>query len=268
MRDEQLFLLQVADIAPLGTGIIGRSFSHVARTGSTNDDLKAQARAGAPEGLVLSADEQTSGRGRRGRSWSAPAGSSLLLSVLLRPVWLLPAASFCLTIMAAVACAEAVEAVAPVRVGLKWPNDLEIDGLKSGGILIETEITAGDMQWAIAGIGINVNWDPASLPEFALSATSLARAAGGPVSRLELLRAIIARLDERYARLRVGAQTELFEAWKARLTSLGRSVHVEHAGHAFDGHTEDVTASGALIVRDLDGTRHELTAGDVTVRPR
>ncbi len=268
MRDEQLFQLQVADIAPLGTGIIGRSFSHVARTGSTNDDLKAQARAGAPEGLVLSADEQTSGRGRRGRSWSAPAGSSLLLSVLLRPVWLLPEASFCLTIMAAVACAEAVEAVAPVRVGLKWPNDLEIDGLKSGGILIETEITAGDMQWAIAGIGININWDPASLPELALSATSLARAAGGPVSRLELLRAIIARLDERYARLRVGAQTELFEAWKARLTSLGRSVHVEHAGHAFDGHTEDVTASGALIVRDLDGTQHELTAGDVTVRPR
>ena len=104
--------LQVA-ASQAGTRIVGHMFEHVVRTGSTNDDLKRRARDGAPEGLALSADEQTSGRGRRGRSWLAPPGSSLLLSILLRPTWLAPTDAFLLTILGAVSGAEAVEASFP-----------------------------------------------------------------------------------------------------------------------------------------------------------
>ena len=253
-------------ISTLETRTIGQPFRHVQRTGSTNDDLKQAARDGAPEGLVLSADEQTQGRGRRGRSWRAPPGSSLLVSALLRPTWLPPADAFYLTILATVACAEAIARVADVPVELKWPNDLEAAGLKLGGILVETEIAGGTIRWAVAGMGINVNWDPASVPELATTATSLASVAGRPISRAELLRTLILGLDDRYTRLRAGAKTELFEAWRARLTTLGRGVRVERAGRTFDGIAEEVTARGALIVRDRTGGRHELAAGEVTIR--
>ena len=250
----------------LGTRVVGREFRHVRSTGSTNDDLKELARAGAPEGLVLSADEQTQGRGRRGRRWSAPPGSSLLCSTLFRPVWLPPADGFYLTIMAAVACAEAVEATAPVLVDVKWPNDLQIMGLKLGGILVETELAGGAFQWAVIGIGLNVNWDPATIPELSATATSLSSAVGRPISRAQLLVALLRRLDAHYAQLEVGAREPLFDAWRGRLTLLGHSVRVETPTGLIEGVAEDVTTGGSLIVRDRASTRHELAAGEVTVR--
>ncbi len=267
MRDDLERELQRGGLlAAPGTRVVGHPVHYVRSTGSTNDDLKELARAGAPEGLVLTTDEQTRGRGRRGRTWSAPAGSSLLASTLLRPVWLPPADGFYLTIMAAVAAAEAVEEIASVPVELKWPNDLEIGGLKLGGILVETEITGGAIQWAVAGIGLNANWDPASIPELATTATTLASATGRPISRAELLLALLRRLDDHYLRLRAGAREALFDAWRRRLTTIGRVVRAETPGGALEGVAEDVTLTGALVVRDSAGTRHEFTAGDVTVR--
>ena len=253
-------------LSRLGTRIIGHDFRHVPSTGSTNDDLKELARAGAPEGLVLSADEQTQGRGRRGRRWSAPPGSSLLCSTLLRPSWLPPADGFYLTIMAAVACAEAVEATAPVLVEVKWPNDLQIMGLKLGGILVETEIARRSFQWAVAGIGLNVNWDPSTIPELSATATSLSSAVGRPISRAQLLVALLRRVDAHYAQLEAEGREPLFDAWRERLTLLDHVVRAETPAGVLEGVAEDVTAGGSLIVRDRAGTRHELTAGEVTVR--
>ena len=250
----------------LTTGVIGREIRHVAQTGSTNEDLKALARTGAAEGLLLSADEQTQGRGRRGRTWSAPPGSSLLTSTLLRPTWLPPSEGFYLTMLAAVAGAEAVEEATALRVDLKWPNDLEIAGRKLGGILVEAEITSGQLAWAVVGIGLNVNWDPATDGELAATATSLAMALGAPVSRVHLLRHLIARLDDRYTRLRSGQRQRLFDDWRSRLATVGQPVRAETAGTLVEGVAEGVTTSGALVVRDAAGAEHELTAGDVTVR--
>ena len=250
----------------LTTGVIGREIRHVAQTGSTNEDLKALAHAGAAEGLLLSADEQTQGRGRRGRTWSAPPGSSLLTSTLLRPTWLPPSEGFYLTMLAAVASAEAIEEATTLRVDLKWPNDLEIEGRKLGGILVETEVTSGQLAWAVVGIGLNVNWDPAAVAELAATGTSLAVALGESVSRAHLLQSLIARLDDRYTRLRAGQRQRLFDDWRSRLATVGQPVQAEAAGTLVEGVAEGVTASGALVMRDAAGARHELIAGDVTVR--
>ena len=255
-----------ATVASLGTRVVGREFHHVERTGSTNEDLKRRARAGAPEGLVLSADEQTEGRGRRGRTWVAPPGSSLLLSILLRPAWLPPIDGFFLTILGAVAGAEAVEQSTGLAAELKWPNDLELGGRKIGGILAETEVGGAVLQWTVIGIGLNVNWDPSGLPEIAMTATSLSRAAGRELPRAPLLRALLQRLDHWYLELRAGRRDRLFDAWRRRLTTLGQTVSVDRAGATIHGVAEGVTAQGALLVRDHAGTTHELTAGEVTVR--
>ncbi len=252
--------------AGLATHVVGRELRYVARTGSTNDDLKLLARAGASEGLVLVADEQTQGRGRRGRSWTAPAGSSLLSSTLLRPLWLPPTDAFYLTILAAVAGTEAIEEVTALQTDVKWPNDLLLHERKLGGVLVEAESGEGILPWAIIGIGLNVNWDTTSVPGLDTSAIALASGVGRPVARSGLLSALIRHLDDRYVRLRGGERLRLFEDWRTRLTTVGRDVQIEVGGTTIEGHAEGVTPKGALIVRDRAGTRHELTAGDVTVR--
>ena len=252
----------------LNTRVMGRPLRYVSRTGSTNEDLKALAQTGASEGYVLVAGEQTRGRGRRGRLWSAPPGTSLLTSTLLRPSWLPPADGFFLTMVAGLAAAEAVEEVAAIPVELKWPNDLQIGGLKLGGILVESEIAESAFQWAIVGIGLNVNWSPESIPELAGRATALSSTLGRPISRPDLLRALLQRMEHHYLRLRSGARSTLFDAWRERLTTIGREVRVERSGHWLEGVAEDVSPTGALIVRDERGVLHTLNAGDVTVRSR
>lgn len=251
--------------AQLGTTIIGRELRFLPSVGSTNDLLKDAARAGAAEGLVLVTDEQTTGRGRRGRSWTAPAGSSLLLSILLRPGWLPASDAFLLTMLAAVAAAEALEHCG-ATVGLKWPNDLQIAGRKLGGILVETELRDDRIDWTVLGCGINVNWDPRDDPALATTATSLRLALGRPVERRALLTALLQRLDQHYLALRRGARTALSAAWRARLTMLGQPVRVETPGGVLEGVAEDVTHAGVLLVRTADGVCHPITAGDVTLR--
>src|SRR5262249_38484749 len=131
----------------LATAIVGRPLLRYAQVGSTNDLAKQRARAGEAEGLVILAEEQTAGRGRQGRGWAAPPGSGLLLSLLLRPAWLPPGDAFLLMMLAGVALCEAVEQVAPLRAGLKWPNDLLLPAgpgaqaptHKAAGILSELE---------------------------------------------------------------------------------------------------------------------------------
>jgi BirA family biotin operon repressor/biotin-[acetyl-CoA-carboxylase] ligase len=256
----------------LGTGVVGRALEYRAQVGSTNDLVRAAAQAGAEEGLVIVAEEQLSGRGRQGRGWSAPPGSSLLLSVLLRPLWLAPEASFALTMLAGVALCEAAEAVAPLRAALKWPNDLMLPapdaaGLrKAAGVLSEVCLEREQLAWVAVGMGLNVNWTPAGQidgRDLALAATSLSAAAGAPIDRRALLGALLGRLDERYAALRLGRREELLGAWRSRLETLGRRVQVRLPQTTLEGFAEGVDPSGALLLRDADGRLHIVTAGDV-----
>jgi BirA family biotin operon repressor/biotin-[acetyl-CoA-carboxylase] ligase len=258
----------------LATTIIGRPLLRYAQVGSTNDLVKQRARAGDTEGLVILAEEQTAGRGRQGRGWAAPPGSSLLMSLLLRPAWLPPGDAFLLMMLAGVALCEAVEQVAPLHTGLKWPNDLllpaEPDAQtpthKAAGILSEFEVADHQIAWVVIGMGVNINWRPAGVVDgrdLRQVATSLAAAAGHPVDRAALLRALLERLDARYAALRQGRREELFSAWRSRLAMLGQTVRVRLPNGDLHGVAEGVDPSGALLLRDAGGELRTILAGDV-----
>jgi BirA family biotin operon repressor/biotin-[acetyl-CoA-carboxylase] ligase len=224
---------------------------------STNRLLLDEARAGAPEGLVAVADHQTAGRGRLDRTWEAPPGSSLLVSVLLRPA-LEPEAVHWVVMAAALALADAVGEVAGFTPELKWPNDLVVADRKLAGLLAEREPGSGDVRPAvIVGAGVNVNWT-AFPPELAGLATACNREAGGDVDREALLEHYLDRLGHR-----LDAIDAVPSDYRARLATIGRRVRVEQASGAITGVAVDVRDAGELIVRDDDGDAHVITAADV-----
>ena len=162
---------------------------HLDETGSTNDRARELALGGAPHGTVVVAEHQSAGRGRQGRTWSAPPGRALTLSVLVRSQ---QARMELLPLAVALAVCEACEAAAPVSCQIKWPNDVWIDGRKVAGILIEARPQEG---WAVLGIGLNVDTAEDELePELRETATSLRIATGGPVDREAALGALFDRL--------------------------------------------------------------------------
>src|SRR5581483_6175133 len=226
---------------------------------STNRYLLDEARAGAPEGLVAVADHQDAGRGRMNRTWTAPPGSSLLVSVLLGPA-IATERLMLVTMAAGVALAEAVEHTCGFPVGLKWPNDLVVDDRKLAGLLSEVDLPVGGerVPAVVVGAGCNVNWEGFP-PELEGSATACNLEAGHPVDRDLLLEAYLDRL---------AAHAAAFDAVPAvsreRLTTVGRSVRVELAGGgAVEGVATGVDATGRLVVVDRAGRHHELAAGDV-----
>ncbi len=252
--------------------LVGRRFgelSWVERTGSTNTDLLAAARAGAPE-QVLVADEQTAGRGRLGRTWSAPPGASLLCSVLVReprPV----VEGALITIALGLAARTAVARTAGVDLGLKWPNDLVAVGAgsdggdrKVAGMLAESVVEGDRLVAVVAGIGINVDW-PDELPaDLAGIATSLRHLTGRAPDRAELLVELLVDLEDRLA----ASAVDLLAAYRAASATIGRSVRVEDSSGAWSGRAVGVDEHGALEVELADGTRRTVHAADVThLRP-
>jgi BirA family biotin operon repressor/biotin-[acetyl-CoA-carboxylase] ligase len=259
--------LAAAVITPGG---LWRAVDVAEQTGSTNSDLLAHAAGGAPEGLVLAAEEQVAGRGRLGRSWVAPPRSSLMFSMLLRPAvprdrlgWL--------PLLAGVAAAEAVRAAAGPRVELKWPNDLLAPGPeggpgKLGGILAEA---TGDA--VVVGIGLNVSTEAGELPPpgpGALPATSLRLAGAGPLDRGELLAAILAAVDRWYRSWTAARGDAERSGLRASYTSLcatvGRQVRAEMPGdRVLSGRAGGVDQDGRLLVVTPSGGAVPIAAGDI-----
>lgn len=232
--------------------MIGRPRVHHRLTDSTNERAKELAAAGAPHGTLVTAGEQSAGRGRQGRVWTAPPGKALLMSVVLRDLGpgheLVPLA-------AAVAVCEACEAVAPsVGCAIKWPNDVWIDRRKAAGILVEGRPQQG---WMVLGIGLNVATGAEEFPEeLHETATSLA-AAGATASVDDVLAALLPALHRR-----VGGDPDLvLGAWRARDALLGERVSWDGG----DGTAQGVTDSGDLVV-DTDSGQVELSAGEVHLR--
>lgn len=233
---------------------------------STNDYVAREAQAGAPEGLVALADHQEAGRGRRGRRWDAPRGSSLLVSILLRPD--LPARRLhLLGAVAALSAADACGAVAGVEARLKWPNDLVVAGRKLGGVLVETELSKGRVRAAVVGIGLNVWWPQGLASELADEATTLGQLTGKEVPRPALLVTLLEGLEARYAELErpCGPEAQL-DDYRGRCDTLGRLVRVELSGgsppRSFTGIAVDVDAEGHLVVEDR-GRPVAVAAADV-----
>ena len=272
----------------LDTQFVGRNPVYLPTVGSTNDEARRLAQAGAPEGTLVIADCQTAGRGRLDRRWEAPPGSSLLLSLLFRPP-LAPHQVQQLTMVCGLAVVDAIEAETGLRAGLKWPNDVLIGEAKAGGILTEIVLAGQQVDYAVVGIGLNVNLDPGHLPPNLLTAaTSLSHQLGRPVARLPLLWALLRATETRYLALKAGHSPQA--EWAARLVTLGRPVTVtvpdggrggpagpvqeegDHRGSplreggVMEGVAEGVDANGALLVRLGDGRLETVVAGDVTLR--
>ncbi len=226
----------------------------LATAGSTNDEAAARARTGAAEGLVVLAERQLAGRGRRGAAWHSPPGEALAFSIVVRPA---EPKSFWprLALVAGVAVAEALESMG-LRPGIKWPNDLWLGGKKVAGILVE----AG-ADFAIVGIGLNIN--TADFPEaLAEIATSLRIETGRECDRAEVLAAIIARFA--VLRGRIGEDfPEIVTGVATRCVLTGRRVTLTTGGRAKSGTVEGIGSGGELLLRTDDGLERLIQADDV-----
>jgi BirA family transcriptional regulator, biotin operon repressor / biotin---[acetyl-CoA-carboxylase] ligase len=246
-------------------GALWRRIDVRAETGSTNADVAAAAQRGEPEGLVVVAEQQVAGRGRRDRQWVSPPRAGLTLSVLLRPGEAVAAKTWgWLPLLAGVALRQAVQRRAAVDASLKWPNDLLIGDAKCAGILAEV---IGDA--VVLGIGLNVTTRPDELPPTAgPAATSLRIAGARDIDRDPLLRALLRGLAEWYGGWReAGGDAEmcgLLSAYRAACATLGRGVTVRlPAGAELVGTATTVDRDGQLVIRTVEGLDRRVSAGEV-----
>jgi BirA family transcriptional regulator, biotin operon repressor / biotin---[acetyl-CoA-carboxylase] ligase len=247
--------------ALLRTQNFGRNLIFESSVGSTMDVAREAALHGAAEGTVSCADEQTAGRGRLGRSWVTPPAVNLASTLVLRP----PASLLReIAMMAPLAVCHAVQDVAGLRPGIKWPNDVLVGTKKLAGVLIESDVTDAQGPYALVGAGINVNFDPRRYEEIRDIATSIKAETGSDGDREALLAAYLLHFEEIYAAAKAGESP--FGRWRERLVTLGQGVHAVWDGGTADGIAEDVGEDGALIVRTADGRAITLEAADVTLR--
>ncbi len=252
----------------LRTRRFGRQIEYRESVGSTNDLAKQLARSGAPEGLLVVADEQTTGKGRLGRSWCTPKGSAIAMSLLLRPP-LPPYLAPRITLVAAVAVSDAVRAVTGLPASIKWPNDLQLHGRKFCGILTEMEAEIERVAFVVCGMGINVNLRRAEMPaEFRETATSLMEEAGRRVDRAPVIRETMARFEELYDELLAGRFDRVLDRWRTLSVTLGRPVRALSVTGApiVEGIAEDVDEEGALLIRLPGGGLQRVVAGEVSLR--
>ncbi len=241
--------------------IIGRKILRYGQVQSTNDLARDAAENGEREGLVISAQEQLAGRGRMGRQWIVPRGTSLQFSILLRPP-LAPQHATRLMPMAGLAIANTLERELNLQPTLKWPNDVLLNGKKVAGILTESSMQGDTLAYVILGIGLNVNYTMRAYPELAPFATTLQDVLGHPFELARLEDALLHELDALYVRVLEGES--LLGEYRARLKMLGQPIRVRQHDTIIEGIVEDVDEDGALILKQGDA-RVKLFAGDVTI---
>jgi len=247
----------------LTTKTFGRPLYLLAQTASTNDVAKNLAQRGAPEGLVVLAEQQTHGRGRQGRTFVSPAGVGIYLSLVVRPQ-ADPTRLPPLTLMVAVATATAIAEVGTLPIRLKWPNDVEIDGKKVAGILTEAIIHPWGPPSVVIGIGINVNTALAQFPPaLQLRVTSLALATGHAVSRHQLIARLLAHLESLYHTFQQVGIAPILPQWLHYGQIVGRRVRFSEASSVREGTVIGLQEDGALQVQTADGPCQRVISGDV-----
>lgn len=247
--------------------LLGREIICLDSVDSTNSEVKRRAAGGAPEGLVILADEQTGGRGRRGNSFQSLKNKGLYCSVLLRPRVPLEELSK-LTAWTAVAVCRGLERCCGLEAGIKWTNDIVVKGRKLCGILTEMEVEAesGAPGAVVVGIGINIGQTSEDFgPELQESATSLRQELGREVRRAEVAARLLQAMDEMYASF-PGAGTEYLDEYRRRCVTLGREVFLEKGGQRVKAFARDLREDFALLCQGEGGEVFPVTAGEVSVR--
>ncbi|MFH0932816.1 MAG: biotin--[acetyl-CoA-carboxylase] ligase [Nitrospirota bacterium] len=246
-------------------GSIGRKIFFYETIDSTNTVATGLAEKGEVEGAVVISDCQNKGRGRLGRHWVSPPGANIYMSVLLRPDIELRNATL-LTIMAAVACTVALRRVTDLTVTIKWPNDLIVSDKKLGGILTEMRITRKKIEYAITGIGINVNMDSDVLPDAIKEVATSAKMETGKLhSRTEIITEILNEINHWYSILKEKRRRELLTQWKQLTSTLGRKVKIILGKETLTGLAESIDDEGMLILRLPSGALRVIRDGDLTI---
>ncbi|MDA8095961.1 MAG: biotin--[acetyl-CoA-carboxylase] ligase [Desulforudis sp.] len=252
-------------VTGLDTLFCGQVYHHHLSLPSTNTTAQELARAGAPEGTVVLAEEQTGGRGRLSRAWVSPLGG-LWFSIILRPT-VLPARAPEITFLAAVACVQAFERYPGVDVGIKWPNDLVWRDRKLGGILTELSGEFDRVNHVVLGVGINVNLNEDDFPPgLRAVTTSVSAITGFPVSRRRLLRELLVSLEHWYRVWLADGFSPVVEAWKRMHSWLDRPVRVVNVEGEWTGIAVGIDDDGALLLKTDNGLTKRIIAGDVLLR--
>lgn len=257
--------------AELGTGIIGKNIQYFDEVDSTNARAKAIASESA-DGTVVVAGRQTSGRGRLGRNWESPEGTGIYLSVIIKPD-IPPEEVQLITLAASVAVVGAFKEAAGIDAGIKWPNDIVLDGKKVCGILTEMSSEMERVNHIVLGIGINFSQKQEDFPEelhdkaVSIVHYLLKTKPSAVVCRKSVLaRAVLVKLDGLYKMLLDGKKQEIIDLWKSMSATLGRDVKATGRDASYTGKAIDITGDGRLVIMCEDGTRRELLSGEVSVR--
>lgn len=239
-----------------------------AETDSTNQRAIELGAGGSAGGIAVFAERQTAGRGRFGRHWESAAHLGLWFSILLRPE--LPIESWSrLTTWAAVVVADAIEAATGLSVAVKWPNDLEINGRKLAGILIEMQTDRAGQHFAVAGIGVNVNHAAEDFPEeLQARATSLRLASRRSIDRAELAAAILRTMNDRAAEIHDATFPKLLAEATRRSSLLGKQVALQTAAERIEGYAEGLAPDGRLLIRLPNGALEVFGSGEATILSR
>jgi BirA family biotin operon repressor/biotin-[acetyl-CoA-carboxylase] ligase len=232
---------------------------------STNTLAKELAVEGAPEGTLVLTEEQSRGRGRRGRQWLSPGYVNLLFSVVLRPV-LEPDDAFVLTMILALAALWAVKNKTGVKAGIKWPNDIYVNRKKLAGILTELSLRHGKTDHVVLGLGLNVNWRPEQDKGLMNPATSIFLETGKQVCRDDLLVGILQVFERYYSQFLGGEIEHFYRQWNRHSVLLGHGVEIHSDDGIIEGKAVAIDRRGALILEEDAGTRTRIVSGDASVR--
>ena len=252
--------------AGLDTATIGKTIFCFAETDSTNQLAFKLAEEGAVDGTVIIADAQTRGKGRLGREWASPPGVNVYCSVILRPP-IPPVSAYQLTFLSAVAVARAIESTTPLSTGIKWPNDILVNGRKIAGLLNEMSAETEKVNFVILGIGINVNMRRDQFPAILRHpASSLTLEGNGEINRIAFIRALLSELDLLYQQYLIEGDEPIRKEWLTRCNMVGRAVRVSCRDTVISGVVTGVDGNGALLVRLPDGREEQVLSGDVTLQ--
>ncbi|HBA68530.1 MAG TPA: biotin--[acetyl-CoA-carboxylase] ligase [Lachnospiraceae bacterium] len=242
----------------------GKNIYYYEETGSTNTDAKRFGEEGAAHGTVVVADKQNAGKGRRGRAWQSPGGKDIYFTILLRPEFVPDKASG-LTLVMALSVAQAIESCG-LEAGIKWPNDVVLNGKKICGILTEMNVETDYIQYVVIGVGINVNLDvmPEEIKE---TATSILLESGKKMARAKLLQGVLERFEENYERYEKDLSlANMMEEYNGYLVNRNRQVRVLDPKGEYEGTARGINEYGELLVETGDGQTVAVYAGEVSVR--
>ncbi len=252
-------LLSYEILSGLGTKIIGRNIIVMDTVTSTMDEAFRLGMENCTEGTVVCAEAQSKGRGRLGRGWTSPKAKGLYFSFVLRPS--LPLNQLAqLTLMSAVALAEAIEGISHLKPLIKWPNDILVGDQKLAGILTELRAESDQVQFVVVGIGLNVNTSSGQLVP---GASSLKVAEGHSFNRTQVFQEILRSLEKGYLKLLRHEFSQVMEEWKKRSATLNKWVRITDPTGTIEGEAIDLDEDGALLIRKDNGLTVKKSAGDV-----